>query len=69
MKLVLPGWLKGKEQEPGELIEPVELVRSGVVLMLVTVILIVSALVVIYAAHQYRLLFNQQQELVQQWDE
>ena len=69
MKLQWPGWLKEKEQAQGELIEPVELVRPGVVLMLLSVLLITSALAVVYSAHQYRLFFKQQQQLVQQWDE
>lgn len=69
MKLKLPGWLREAELEHGPLIKPVELLRQGIILMLVIVLLIGSALMVIWSAHQYRLFFNQQQELVQQWDE
>ncbi|MBQ0756584.1 MAG: cell division protein FtsL [Amphritea sp.] len=70
LSVPLPGWLKA-EDEPqiGELIKPVELVRPGLVLISIVACVVLSALMVIWSAHQYRLLFNQQQELVQQWDE
>jgi cell division protein FtsL len=70
LNVPLPGWLKA-EDEPqiGELIKPVELVRPGLVLISIVACVVLSALMVIWSAHQYRLLFNQQQELVQQWDE
>jgi len=69
MKIRLPGWLREEEPTPAKVIAPVELVRFAVVLILLVAVIIGSALMVIWSAHQYRLLFNQQQELVQQWDE
>ena len=70
LSVPLPGWLKA-EDEPqiGELIKAVDLVRPGLVLISIVACVVLSALMVIWSAHQYRLLFNQQQELVQQWDE
>lgn len=70
LNVPLPGWLKAEDAPPvGELIKPVELVGPGLALMSAIVFVVLSALMVIWSAHQYRLLFNQQQELVQQWDE
>lgn len=70
LSVPLPGWLKAKDEAPiGELINPVELVKPGLVLISIVACVVLSALMVIWSAHQYRLLFNQQQELVQQWDE
>lgn len=70
LKLSLPAWkLADEVEETGELIDPVELIKPGLALILMIALLVTSALMVIWSAHQYRLLFNQQQELVQQWDE
>ncbi|WP_417227565.1 cell division protein FtsL [Amphritea sp.] len=70
LSVPLPPWLKAKEEPRIDgIIEPVELIKSGVLLFCLVSLLVVSALLVIWSAHQYRVLFNQQQELVQQWDE
>lgn len=70
LSVPLPGWLKAGDEPPiGELVKPVELVRPGLVLICIVTGVVLTALMVIWSAHQYRLLFNQQQELVQQWDE
>ncbi|MCV6610218.1 MAG: cell division protein FtsL [Amphritea sp.] len=66
----LPRWTQQEEEyQPGELVEPVKLVKPALLVIALIVAVVVSALWVIWSAHQYRLLFNQQQELVQQWDE
>ncbi|MBU2965196.1 cell division protein FtsL [Amphritea sp. 2_MG-2023] len=70
LSLPLPSWLKAKEEPPiSGVIEPTELIKPGLLLFCLVALLVVSALLVIWSAHQYRVLFNQQQELVQQWDE
>ncbi len=70
LSLSLPGWLKAEEQQPIDgLIAPAELIKPGLILLCMVVLVVVSSLLVIWSAHQYRILFNQQQELVQQWDE
>ncbi|WP_315982795.1 cell division protein FtsL [Aliamphritea spongicola] len=46
-----------------------DLYVKAVVLLVLVSSIVVSALVVIYTAYQYRLNFNHQQQLVQQWDE
>lgn len=72
MKLgvTLPGWLRAWDEQPiDDVIAPVELVKPGLMLFCMIALVVVSSLMVIWSAHQYRVLFNQQQELVQQWDE
>lgn len=70
LNIPLPGWLTvGDELEVGEIIEPIRLIKQGILLLVLVGVLVISALLVVWSAHQYRLLFNQQQELVQQWDE
>lgn len=44
-------------------------VRPLVASALLTVLVVFSALSVIYSAFEYRRLFNDQQQLIQQWDE
>lgn len=66
----LPRWRQEDEEyQPGELIDAVQLVKPALLLAVIVVAVVVSALMVVWSAHQYRVLFNQQQELVQQWDE
>ncbi|MDO6562880.1 cell division protein FtsL [Amphritea sp. 1_MG-2023] len=70
LNVSLPPWLQAKpEPAISGLVEPAELIKPGLLLFCLVVALVVSALLVIWSAHQYRILFNQQQELVQQWDE
>ncbi|UTW02420.1 cell division protein FtsL [Amphritea atlantica] len=70
LSVPLPGWLKAQEEpQVDAVIEPVELVKPALMLFCMVCLVVVSSLLVIWSAHQYRILFNQQQELVQQWDE
>lgn len=70
LSLKLPRWgQEDEEYQPGELVAPVELIKPALLALLMIASVVVSALLVIWSAHQYRVLFNQQQELVQQWDE
>ena len=66
----LSGWLKAQEgPSSAGVIEPFEMVKPALMLFCMVCLVVVSSLLVIWSAHQYRILFNQQQELVQQWDE
>ena len=64
LSVPLPGWLKAQEEpQVDAVIEPVELVKPALMLFCMVCLVVVSSLLVIWSAHQYRILFNQQQEL------
>ncbi|WP_227819838.1 cell division protein FtsL [Marinobacterium aestuarii] len=46
-----------------------ELARPAMVLLVLVLLLVGSAMAVIFSAYQYRILFNQHQNLVANWDE
>nr|WP_245635192.1 cell division protein FtsL [Marinobacterium profundum] len=46
-----------------------ELTRPAMVLLVLVVLLVGSAMAVIFSAYQYRILFNQHQNLIANWDE
>lgn len=78
MNLTWPAWLKlnrqagetAEQQDAEAVLLPVSALYSkAVVLLVLTIGIVLSALLVIYSAHQYRLHFNHQQQLVAQWDE
>ncbi len=57
------------ETETVQFYSPDELLRPFLVIFLLVVVLLVSCLAVVMSAFEYRNLFNQHQELVQQRDE
>ncbi|GGO82542.1 hypothetical protein GCM10011348_24180 [Marinobacterium nitratireducens] len=57
------------EPRPQPLLGAAEMARPGLWLALLVLLVICSALAVIYSAYQYRVLFNQHQNLVSDWDE
>lgn len=79
MKVSWPAWLQlgvatvheqeGESIRPAVLLKASDLYVKAMVLLVLVSSIVVSALVVIYTAYQYRLNFNHQQQLVQQWDE
>ncbi len=54
---------------PLRLLSAAELTRPAAVLILLVLLLVGSAMAVIFSAYQYRILFNQHQNLVANWDE
>lgn len=64
-------WQQSQENAAGpEVLLSGETVARPVSVVLVLVLCIVaSAFAVIFAAYEYRVLFNQQQRLVQEWDD
>lgn len=64
-------WQQSQENTAGpEVLLSGETVARPVSVVLVLVLCIVaSAFAVIFAAYEYRVLFNQQQRLVQEWDD
>ncbi len=54
---------------PQKLLGASELARPALWLVLLVLLVVCSALGVIYSAYQYRVLFNQHQNLVSDWDE
>jgi cell division protein FtsL len=66
----LPPWLIRNKEVAALPVLGLDAVARPVFIVSVLVVLIVcSSLSVTYSAFQYRLLFNKQQVLVQQWDE
>ncbi len=58
-----------RTEPPARLLGGVELVRPTALLGMLVLLVLGSALGVIYSAYQYRGLFNQHQNLVDDWDE
>ncbi|UTW14384.1 cell division protein FtsL [Marinobacterium rhizophilum] len=54
---------------PLRLFSAAELARPAAVLIVLALLLVGSAMAVIFSAYQYRILFNQHQNLVANWDE
>lgn len=64
-----PGDRRGKTEAPAPLLGADALARPTLVLAVLAFMVVGSALAVIYGAYQYRVLFNQHQNLVANWDE
>lgn len=64
-------WQQGQEKtaEPEVLLSGEAVARPVSVVLVLVLCIVVSAFVVIFAAYEYRVLFNQQQQLVQEWDD
>ncbi len=71
LKAKLPWtWPTRKEAvQPGRMLNGGELFVPVAVTLLLTLMVMGSAMAVIFSAYEYRRLFNQHQNLVQQWDE
>ncbi|WP_261844227.1 cell division protein FtsL [Aliamphritea ceti] len=82
MKVSWPAWLQfgtaalsDEENDsvvaerPAVMLKASDLYVKSVVLLVLVSCIVISALMVIFTAYQYRLNFNHQQQLVQQWDE
>lgn len=54
---------------PQRLLGAADLARPAAVLLVLVLLVIGSAMGVIYSAYQYRILFNQHQNLIANWDE
>lgn len=59
----------GHEPNKAKFVSPEELLGSFLVVFVLVVLLVVSCLAVVMSAFEYRQLFNQHQELIQQRDE
>ncbi|NVK44232.1 MAG: cell division protein FtsL [Oceanospirillaceae bacterium] len=75
---LVPGWLQRRlaaarpqasVDQPERLLGAVELARPALLLAALVLLVICSAMGVIYSAYQYRVLFNQHQNLISDWDE
>ncbi len=64
----LRGW-KSASAASLRLFSAAELARPAMVVVLLLVLLVGSAMTVIFSAYQYRILFNQHQNLIANWDE
>ncbi|WP_372739330.1 cell division protein FtsL [Neptunomonas sp.] len=65
-----PAWLiRNREDDTQPVLGAEALVRPVFVIAVLVVFIVCSALAVTYSAFQYRLLFNQQQNLITQWDD
>lgn len=65
-----PAWLSRKREDIAQPVLGAEaVVRPVFVVAVLVVVIVCSALAVTYSAFQYRLLFNQQQILITQWDD
>lgn len=65
-----PAWLTRNRDEIAQPVLSAEgIVRPVFVVAVLVVVIVCSALAVTYSAFQYRLLFNQQQILITQWDD
>jgi cell division protein FtsL len=66
--------LRARLSEPAaqastHLFSAAEMMRPAIVLFALVLLLVGSALAVVFSAYQYRILFNQHQNLVANWDE